>query len=106
MTKPSPDKSIREVDRRTNDGIDVRLLWNSVTGQVAVAVHDMRANDTFEFQVAAPDALIAFQHPYAYASHHRTGICSPSERHRGPMEHDPPRRRPRARPNPSGQPGA
>ena len=73
MTKPAPDKSIRELDRRINDGIDVRLLWNSVTEQVAVAVHDTRANDTFEFQVAAADALIAFHHPYAYANHHRTG---------------------------------
>jgi hypothetical protein len=73
MTKPAPDKAIRVLDRRTNDCIDVRLLWNSVTDQVVVAVHDTRANDAFEFQVVAADALVAFHHPYAYANHRRTG---------------------------------
>ncbi|HKR99699.1 MAG TPA: hypothetical protein VJU79_09305 [Candidatus Dormibacteraeota bacterium] len=73
MTRPAPYKAIRELDRRTNDGIDVRLLWNSVTDEVVVAVHDTRANNAFEFEVAAADALFAFHHPYAYANHHRIG---------------------------------
>ncbi len=73
MTNQTPEHPIRELDRRTNDGIDVRLLWNSVTDAVLVAVRDNRDDDSFELQVAAADALFAFHHPYAYANHCRTG---------------------------------
>ena len=72
MTSTTSDKAIRELDRRTSDGIDVRLLWNSVTDQVVVAVHDARTDASFELQVAAGDALFAFHHPYAYANCPRT----------------------------------
>jgi hypothetical protein len=71
MTNTTSRKAIRELDRRTNDSIDVRLLWNSVTGQVVVAVRDARTAESFELQVAAGDALFAFHHPYAYASSSR-----------------------------------
>ena len=33
MTNAEPDKAIRELDRRTSDGINVRLLWNSRRGR-------------------------------------------------------------------------
>jgi hypothetical protein len=72
MTISTPQQTIRELDRRTNDGIDVRLLWDSATGQVVVAVHDARTDDAFELHVAATDARFAFQHPYAYAGTCRT----------------------------------
>jgi hypothetical protein len=62
------DTRIRELDRRTNAGIDVRLIWNSDTDDVIVAVHDTLTGELFELQVAASDALFAFRHPYAYAS--------------------------------------
>jgi hypothetical protein len=68
MTNTTAQKAIRELDRRTSDGIDVRLLWDSVADQIVVAVHDARTVESFEFQVAAGDALLAFNHPYAYAS--------------------------------------
>jgi hypothetical protein len=68
MTRLGPDKSIRELDCRTSDGINVRLLWNSVADRVLVAVHDTRNDEAFEIQVAAADALLAFHHPYAYAN--------------------------------------
>lgn len=68
MTNTTSEKAIRELDRRTSDGIDVRLLWNALTDQVVVAVHDARAVESFELEVAAGDALFAFQHPYAYAN--------------------------------------
>jgi hypothetical protein len=42
MTSAAPDKTIRELDRRISDGIDVRLLWDSVADRVVVAVHDTR----------------------------------------------------------------
>lgn len=61
------DIGIRELDRRTNDGIDVRLLWHSPTDRLVVAVEDSRTGESFELEVDAADALDAFHHPYAYA---------------------------------------
>jgi hypothetical protein len=58
----------RELDRRTDGGIDVRLLWNSDTDAVIVAVHDTLTGELFELGVEPSDALFAFRHPYAYAS--------------------------------------
>jgi hypothetical protein len=67
MTTETPDKGVRELDRRSQDGIDVRLLWNSVTDQVLLTVHDARTDESFELPVAPADAAFAFRHPYAYA---------------------------------------
>jgi hypothetical protein len=61
------EPTIRELDRRVSDGIEVVLLWNSHTNEVSVAVEDGRTGDAFEFDVHAKDALVAFHHPYAYA---------------------------------------
>ncbi len=72
MTSATYEKAFRELDRRAGDGIDVRLLWNSVTGQVVVAVHDARTDESFELQVEAGDAVLAFHHPYAYVDCPRT----------------------------------
>jgi hypothetical protein len=60
--------AVRELDRRTNDGIDVRLLWNPQTNHISIAVEDRRAGESFQLEVDAADALAAFRHPYAYAS--------------------------------------
>jgi hypothetical protein len=62
----------RELDHRVNDGLDVTLLWNSATDRVSVAVEDERTGEFFEFEVDPGDALIAFNHPYAYANATRT----------------------------------
>jgi hypothetical protein len=67
MTRTRPENEVRELDRRTNDGIDVRLPWNSLTGRVSIAVADGRSGDSFDLQVDPADALAAFHHPYAYA---------------------------------------
>jgi hypothetical protein len=58
---------VRELDRRTNDGIDVALLWNPRRSRVSVAVTDERSGESLEFEVDPADALAAFQHPYSYA---------------------------------------
>ena len=58
---------VRELDRRANDGFDVRLLWTSQTNRVFVAVEDQRHGSCFELEVEAADALEAFHHPFAYA---------------------------------------
>jgi hypothetical protein len=68
----SPDPSIlRELDHRTSDGIDVRLLWSPDTDRLFIAVEDGRLGDSLRFEVAAGEALRAFHHPYAYAAHRR-----------------------------------
>ena len=59
---------VRELDHRNSDGIDVRLLWNSLTNRVSIAVADMRRGDAFELHVNAAEALAAFNHPFAYRS--------------------------------------
>jgi dihydrofolate reductase len=63
----TPDPTIRELDHRVNDGIDARLLWNSRTNRVSIAVEDERTGEFFELDVDPGDALFAFYHPYAYA---------------------------------------
>jgi hypothetical protein len=60
---------IRELDGRISDGIAVRLLWRPQRNRVSVAVTDRRADSAFEFEVDPADALPAFHHPYAYATH-------------------------------------
>jgi hypothetical protein len=61
-----PELAIRELDHRRGDGIDVRLLWNSRTNRVSVAVEDDRTGETFVLEVPAGEAREAFAHPYAY----------------------------------------
>jgi hypothetical protein len=66
MNGTRPKRTVRELDRRTNDGIEVRLMWNSLTDSVSVSVDDTRYGEWFEFDVAPAQALEAFHHPFAY----------------------------------------
>jgi hypothetical protein len=61
------DITARELDHRSNDGIDVTLFWSPRTNRLWVAVTDERDDDSFEIDVDPADALDAFHHPYAYA---------------------------------------
>ena len=74
------DIGLRELDHRSSDGIDVRLLWNSQTNRVCVAVEDQRHGELFEFRVAGADALEAFRHPYAHATERLWSSSAPVER--------------------------
>jgi hypothetical protein len=47
---------MRELARRSNHGIEVRLLWHSPTDQVFVVVED-DAGESFELEVDASNAL-------------------------------------------------
>jgi hypothetical protein len=70
-----PDSLIRELDHRTSEGIDVRLLWSEYDGRVAVAVHDTRTDDVFLVPVLPHDlAAEVFEHPFVYAA--KRGICT------------------------------
>jgi hypothetical protein len=57
----------RELDARSNDGVDVRLWWHPDTNRVAVEVTDQRCGDHFVLGIEPVDALEAFRHPFAYA---------------------------------------
>jgi hypothetical protein len=46
----------RELDRRTSDGIDVRLLWDALTDRVSLALSDERSGESFLFEVDPRDA--------------------------------------------------
>jgi hypothetical protein len=67
MNPATLNSPVRELDCRTNDHIEVRLLWNSLTDSVSVSVHDTRYGESFQFDVAPAHALEAFRHPFAYA---------------------------------------
>lgn len=60
--------TLRELDHRVNDGIDVRLLWRPEDDRTIVAVSDARTGESFTLEVGAGQrALDVFHHPYAYA---------------------------------------
>ena len=59
---------MRELAHRSNDGIDVTLLWYPDTDELTVCVCDQRRGEYFEVEPEANDALDAFYHPYSYAS--------------------------------------
>ena len=61
--------TMRELDSRSADGIQVRLLWSEGEGRVMVAVADAKSGDGFSIEVGdGDDVLDVFHHPYAYAA--------------------------------------
>jgi hypothetical protein len=61
--------SFRELDRRSNDRIDVRLLWRQRDDRVIVTVADGKTGKRFTVDVAdSESALDVFHHPFAYAA--------------------------------------
>ena len=68
MIEQLPQISLHELDHRSNDGIEVSLLWNERDGATLVLVNDLKSGDLFEIPVAPEHATDAFHHPYAYAA--------------------------------------
>jgi hypothetical protein len=66
-------ETMTELDRRTTDGIDVRLLWSPEDGRVVVAVDDAKTGEAFTVEVPERDkALEVFRHQYAFAAWHES----------------------------------
>ena len=65
------NSTVRELDCRTSDHIEVRLLWNPLNDSVSVSVHDTSYGESFQFDVAPAHALEAFHHPFAYVGNER-----------------------------------
>ncbi len=67
----------RELDSRTSDGIEVRLLWNEHDGRVSVAVSDAKTGDSFAVEVREGErALDVFHHPFAYRAARRPALAA------------------------------
>ena len=67
------NSTLRELDHRVSDGIDVRLLWRPQDDRALVAVSDARTGDSFTIEVGAHQrAFDVFHHPFAYAADRRT----------------------------------
>jgi hypothetical protein len=59
---------MRELDHRSSNGIDVRLLWSERDGRVHVAVNDTKTGEAFTVEVREGEsAANIFQHPFAYS---------------------------------------
>jgi hypothetical protein len=56
----------RELARRSDSRIVVRLLWDEVRDEVLVAYRDHETGDRFTVQCPRDEALEAFRHPNAY----------------------------------------
>ncbi len=56
---------MRELARRTNDGLTVRLMWDGGE-QVYLQLWDVRNEAVDEFPVPKESALDAFAHPFRY----------------------------------------
>ncbi len=62
--------SLRELDRRSNDRIDVRLLWRERDDRVVVVVADEKTGARFKLVVRDDEQVLdVFHHPYAYAAY-------------------------------------
>jgi hypothetical protein len=60
--------TLRELDHRVSDGIDVRMLWRPQDDRVLVDVSDAKTGESFTLEVGADQrALDVFHHPFAYA---------------------------------------
>ena len=58
---------LTELAQRSQDELQVTLLWDARWNDVSVEVVDMRETGCIRFPVARQRALDAFYHPYAYA---------------------------------------
>jgi len=59
--------TLKELDFRAGDGIEVSLLWSPESGQLAVVVVDQAAGEEFAMEVEPSEAVDVFKHPFAYA---------------------------------------
>jgi hypothetical protein len=70
------DMTLKELDYRTGDRIEVSLLWSPESGQLAVVV-DEAAGEEFAMEVEPSEAMEVFNHPFAYASKRRLEFRRP-----------------------------
>lgn len=60
--------SIRELESRHTNGLQIRLWWDQQTGGLWVSVLDTRSGEAFRIEVRdGQPPLDVFHHPFAYA---------------------------------------
>jgi hypothetical protein len=69
-----------ELAYRSNDGLEVWLLWTRLENRLSVVVHDGRQETSFELDVDPERALDVFHHPYAYAAYRGIEYVVPRRR--------------------------
>ena len=69
--------TLRELDRRVSNGIDVTLLWDEQDNSVMVTVVDIRSGESFDLEASPSNVLDVFHHPYAHAA--RQGLRIPQQ---------------------------
>jgi hypothetical protein len=60
------DTDLIELAERSNDGIEVRLLWRRGAEEVVLVLIDDRTGASFGVDVPGDRALDAFRHPFLY----------------------------------------
>lgn len=80
----SPSCAPVELCSRSNDGIEVSLLWTPGSGRLTVAVVDTKLNSSFRLEPEPSQALEVFQHPYPHAT--SLGILDVAARVDGPAD--------------------
>ena len=74
-------EGISELSSRSENGVDVALVWQQRDNRAFVVVVDHRTNDAFVLDVHENDsALELFHHPYAYSAHRHTEHTWPVHR--------------------------
>jgi len=69
MTSVTAYPGTRELAFRSNDGMEVALLWHTASDLLSVLVADTCTDERFELVLDHDDpAMDVFQHPYAYAA--------------------------------------
>ena len=73
--------ALLELDHRTNDRIDVWLLWRESDNQVMVSVADEKTGDAFTITLREGEKpMDVFHHPYAYAAFHGIDVSAEPRR--------------------------
>jgi hypothetical protein len=60
------DTTLIELAERSNDGVEVRLLWDRGADEVVLEVYDNKTGTITEVQVPRDRAMDAFRHPFVY----------------------------------------
>jgi hypothetical protein len=68
MNPTVQQSSLIELDSRTADHMEIRLLWNPAEDDVIVTVDDSKTGESLQISVPPEKALDAFRHPFVYAT--------------------------------------
>ena len=69
--------TLKELNYRVGEGLEVSLLWSPESGQLAVVVIDESGGEEFALEVEPGEAMEVFHHPYAYATSRRLEFRRP-----------------------------